>query len=218
MASIADDRSFDLLIETDGPLTAKSFGRFLQHLEPVVRKGAGASTRGFRLELADFQRGSVKIRFRALGAVASVATILTFVGVQMRPGGGQTTPLSRATANMILKDRAQAVIISGQDATVVFDRRDAEETDRNAHAPQEFEEPEEIVRQLIPPQTGLIRHIDGEVFVRLEEGAGPLLPVLDRRTNPESLRDRARYVVHGTIGRDRYGEIHDFELTEAFEL
>jgi hypothetical protein len=220
MASLAQTRRLDLTIETEGALPAGSLGRFLQRLEPVVRKGAGAPARTFRLELTDLTQGSVKMTLLALGGVASVATILGYIRSEMQPSDDRITPLSQAAANMILRDRARVVIISGPNATVRFDRNDAQEVERIRSLPEQalLEANEDMTRHLIAPQTGLVRYVDGELFIRLEQGAGPLLPVIDRRDSPERLRDRSNYIVHGTIARDRKGEIHDFELTDAILL
>jgi hypothetical protein len=220
MASLAPARRLDLTIETDGALTASSLGRFLQKLEPVVRKGAGAPARAFRLELTELAQGSIKMTFLAIGGAASIATILGYIRSEMQPSEDRITPLSQAAASMILRDQARAVIISGPNATVRFDRNDAEEVERIKKLPEQglLEANEDPPRYLIAPQTALVRYIDGEFFIRLERGAGPLLPVIDRRETPERLQDRSNYIVHGTVARDRNGDIHDFELTDAIPL
>lgn len=178
MVELANARSVDLLIGTDGPITAGSLGRFLQHLEPVVRRGAGAKVAEFRLELTELEQGSVKMKLLVLGGAASVATILQYVGLEIKPRGNTPTTLSRSAANMIVGDKAQSVTITGPGAVVIFDQQDAEEVKRLEAAPpvQLQIATEEPVRHLVAPQTGLVHRVGDEYFIRLREGRGPLCP------------------------------------------
>lgn len=185
-----------VIIHTDGPLALAHVGNFLQRLDTASRYVARRRGLETRVEIVDLSTSSIKLKYKLIGVVISGGMLALGVADYFK-----TNPAAvRAGHDIVHNDNGSHITIQGGQNKFVLgpdELPDVSMFSAAAKSTQKNPKPGTLPEIIPGPHEGILKRIDGQYWVQLDQWPGLILEVRDVRSTPTLLQENSRYTFEG---------------------
>jgi hypothetical protein len=204
-------------IETEGRLSARNVGRFLQSLDTAGRSVPATRSAAPRVEIVSITSGSIEI----IVAVLALGVSATSLAFQIREFFRSNTAAIRIGRDLIVNDNATSISISGGTNIFLIGHQDVphmEEVLNEASAAASAPAPSDNIKIIPGPHLGSLHRFSGNWWVELDRRPGMTLRIRDSRPEHEPLESDRRYRLVGDAYIAPEGAESTFVLRSAEPL